>query len=254
MLPLAAAARPPPRGPAGASSANFATVAPAGDVCLRCAVLPAEAARTCAAQAALEEFNQHGSKDVQLDGRGGQRCGAPANACGAGRMRRRLPVWPRAMCHGRPHAARSSAVSARRVNPLLACSRPCAGPAAGGCDPGGAYMHDAHTCPSLGLAALVQHPLLPRSCRPQEDAILVDAHRRLGNRWTEISAIFGDRWAALRILKRAACGCVTDCQLPTAKEPPSYQQAPPACGRERKGARFSQPPLPAARSAGPTMQ
>lgn len=30
-------------------------------------------------------------------------------------------------------------------------------------------------------------------CWPQEDAILLDAHRRLGNRWTEISKIFGDR-------------------------------------------------------------
>ena len=35
----------------------------------------------------------------------------------------------------------------------------------------------------------IKHALLP----VQEDAILLDAHRRLGNRWTEISKIFGDR-------------------------------------------------------------
>lgn len=29
----------------------------------------------------------------------------------------------------------------------------------------------------------------------QEDAVLIEAHGRLGNRWTEISKIFGDRWA-----------------------------------------------------------
>lgn len=45
-----------------------------------------------------------------------------------------------------------------------------------------------HTCTQT-------HPPPPHT---QEDAILVDAHRRLGNKWTEISKIFGDRWVGER--------------------------------------------------------